>query len=194
MAQRTKIIIYAVLALLAIWIGWKILRSLEPAIAEYRLKRRFSQIEPWTTSTNYSAAGWQQLLRAAQALQKATPSLAGTALENYLKNHASQPAQLPAEQAKLFLLLRFAFELPQAGSASQRDAFGGPNPKGADANGDGTFNVDWPLAWTQGKPRLMAGFDGTTGSPYHVKEDFDFLRFHFRPRDLAKVRLEGGAQ
>ncbi len=191
MPQRTKIIIYAVLALLAIWIGWKVLRSLEPAFAEYRLKRQFSQIEPWTASTNYSTAGWKQLLRAAQALQKATPSLAGTALENYLKRYASRPEQLPAEQAKLFLLLRFAFQLPDAGAAAQRDAFGGPNPRGSDANGDGTYNMDWPIAWTQGRPRLIAGFDGTTSGPYRVKEDFDFLRFKFRPRDLAKVQLGG---
>jgi hypothetical protein len=190
MAQRTKYIIYGVAALVGVWLGWGVVQRAQPALAKYRLKRQFSQIEPWTASTNYSAGGWKQLVKTAKAVQSASPSLAANALGEYLLRYAAQPAQLPVEQAKLFLLLRVVFDLPENGAPGPRASFGGPTGQRSDLNADGTVNLDWPLAWNQGRPRLVASCAGFADSAYSAKDEFTTLRYDFRPRDLAKVQLE----
>jgi hypothetical protein len=190
MTQRTKFIIYGVAALAGVWVGWKAVHGLQPAFARYRLKRRFSQIEPWTASTNYSVGGWRQLIKTAKAVQAANSSLAGDALGEYLQRYANRPDQLPGEQAKLFLLLRVVFDLPETGSAGPSASFGGPTAKRSDASAGGTANLAWPLSWNQGTPRLVAGCESAASGVYRVKDEFDFLRFHFRRRDLSKVQVD----
>src|ERR1035437_3743418 len=46
MLRYSKIVIYGAIAIAVVWAGWQVMRRAQPAIAKYRLKRRFSQIEP----------------------------------------------------------------------------------------------------------------------------------------------------
>jgi hypothetical protein len=197
MLRYSKIVIYGAIAIAVVWAGWLVMQRAQPAIAKYRLKRRFSQIEPWTASTNYSVAGWKHLVetaKAVQAVQKtANPRLAGEALDEYLQRYASRLDQLPVEQAKLFLLLRVVFDLTESGPPRQRVSFGGPAPKRPDTNAGDAVSFAWPLSWNRGRPRLVAGCESAAGSAYRVKDEFEYLRYNFRYRDLSQVQTDDGA-
>jgi len=154
---------------------------------KWKLKRQVRKIEPWTSSTNYSVAGWTQLVRTAKAFQNVTPGLAGETLNEHLKVYAGKPDQLSTEQGKVFLLLRVIFELPENASSGQRLTFAGWARGRSDLNPDGTVNLSWPLSWSQGKPRLVSGCEGTAGSNYSVADEYVFLRYKFNYRKLSKV-------
>ena len=187
MSGRSRIIFYGVTALLVVWIGGCLVKHGQPAYAKWKLKRLVQKIEPWTTSTNYSAEGWKQLAKAAKAFQNASPKLAGETLNDYLRGCARNPGQLPAEQGKVFLLLRVVFDLPANAPAGQRLTFANWTRGRSDLNKDGTINLSWPLFWDQGKPRLVAGCQGAAGSGYSAGDEFAHLRYKFKYRDLAKA-------
>jgi hypothetical protein len=118
-------------------------------------------------------------------IQRADPRLSGESLADYLQGYANRPDQLAAEQGKVFLLLRVMFELPENAPPQQRLAFAGWTRGRSGLNEDGTVNLAWPVSWKQGQPRLVAGREGSAGSGYSVREDFAYLRYHFRYRDLS---------
>jgi len=196
MAQRTKIIISLLVVLVTLWVGWHLLawttRGLSRLVkheqtvyAKWKLKREVRKMEPWTASTNYSAAGWKQLVETAKAFQGVTPKVAAETLSEHLQRYAGKP-ELFAEQGKVFLLLRAIFELPENASAGQRLTFAGWTQGRSDLNQDGSANLSWPLSWSQGKPQLVAGCEGAAGN-YPAGDEFAFMRYKFKYRELSKV-------
>src|SRR5262245_46500088 len=102
--KRTKLITYAVVAVLVVWIGGCVFNRASPALAKWSFKRQIHKIEPWPAKTNYSAAAWRQLLNAARKLKTADSSLAADALSEDLAACAGDATQLAAEEGKIFLL------------------------------------------------------------------------------------------
>ena len=197
MSRRSKIISSSLIVLVMVWVGWhlmvwttkclgRLVKYEQTVYTKWKLKRQFQKIEPWMASTNYTTGGWKQLVKAAKAFQNASPKLAGEALNDYLRRYAKNPSQLPAEQGKVFLLLRVAFELPESAPVGQRLTFASWTRGRSDLNKDGTINLSWPLSWDQGKPRLVAGCEGTAGSGYYAGDEFAALRYKFKYRDLSK--------
>jgi hypothetical protein len=187
--QVRKIVIYAIVAIAAVWLGGCIYKRAQPAYVTWNLKRLVRNIEPWTASTNYTAAGWNHLVKTARVFQQSTPRLAEEALDAHFKDAARNPVQLSAEQAKVFLLLRMMFDLPEDAPPEQRFSFADWTRARTDVNPDGTVNLAWPLRTTGGAPRLVAGCEGTAGN-YSAKEEFAFLRYRFPNRDLGAIQWE----
>lgn len=185
MSRSTKPILYVVLGLIVLWLGVRLVQYAQPAYARYQLKRLFRNVEPWPASTNYTAEGWARLVKAARALQAADPKLAGDAMAAVLRDAAGDPAQLPQAQGKLLLLLRVAFDLPESVTGEQRLAFTAWTRSPLVTNLDGSVNLAWPLTWNQGNPRLVAGCPGPAGGDYPVADEYAFMRYHFRTRDLS---------
>ena len=132
-----------------------------PAWTRHRLKSQVSKIEPWTATTDYSDNGWKQLIKTARSFQKADRTVAAEALTGYLEKFANDPNQLSIEQGKVYLLVRVVFNAPERGSA--RIPFAQWERGNTDVNPDGTFNQAWPIMWNDGKPRLVAGRQGSAG-------------------------------
>jgi hypothetical protein len=191
MPRIPRFVTCAVIAVAVVWFcGWLIKRE-QPALAKYRIKRLLSRIEPWTASTNYSASGWRQLVTTAKAIQRADPKLASEALSQHQRRFAAQAGSLAVEQAKLFLLLQVVFDLPENAPDQQRVPFGDWMRGRSDLNPDGTINLAWPLAWNRGNPVLVAGCEGAAGSNYSVADEYAYLRYHFRYRDLSSFQTGG---
>jgi hypothetical protein len=187
MLRKPKLLVYAALAVALIFLGPCTVRHMQPAFAKYRLKRAINKIEPWTTTTNYTLAGWKQLVAAAKKFQASTPDLANAAVSELLENNANKP-ELAIVQAKTFLLLRMVFELPE-NSPGQPVMTANYFRGYTDMNPDGTFNLAWPISLNAGSPRLVAGCEGSAGDNYSPQKEFNYLRFKFKYRDLAKVQF-----
>jgi len=187
MMKKPKILVYAALALVLLFLGPCTVRHLRPAFAKYQLKRAINKIEPWTASTNYGPAGWKQLVAAAKKYQTSAPELANVTVGELLEKNAGQPG-LAVLQAKVFLLQRMVFELPE-NSPGQPMISANYFRGRTDINPDGTFNLAWPISLGAGPPRLVSGCDGLAGENYSPQKEFNYLRFHFKYRDLARVQL-----
>ena len=186
--SRRKTWIYAATAIVGVLCCVWILRHIGPAWTKYRVKSRIANIEPWPSSTNYSAAGWQHLIAAARTFQKTDSKLIDAALKEYLQKYAGRP-ELVSEQSKVFLLLRAVFDLPEDAHGVAEHPFSDWNRGQAGLNAGGTVNLDWPLSWSQGGPRLVAGRDDSGGGHYSAREEYDYLRYHFPFRDFSKIRM-----
>jgi len=184
MPRLSKIIVYGVVGLAILWFGGWLIKREQPVYAKWKLKRFVRKIEAWPASTNYSAAGWSHLVGAARAFQKANPKLAEDALAEYLQEYANKPSQLPIEQGKVFLLLRVVFDLPDR--VQQTSAAGSGRP---DLSADGAANPAWPLRWEEGKPRLVAGYANAAVSRKSIRDEYAYLRYRFRYRDLSNVKF-----
>jgi hypothetical protein len=187
MIRKPKILVYGALALALIFLGPCTVRHLRPEFAKYHLKHAINKIEPWTASTNYSRAGWKQLVAAAKTFKGSASELANAAVGELLESNAGQPG-LAITQAKIFLLLRMVFELPE-NSPGQPVIAANYFRGHTDMNPDGTFNVAWPISLSAGQPRLVSGCEGVAGDNYSPQKEFNYLRFHFKYRDLAKVQF-----
>jgi hypothetical protein len=160
---------------------------MQPAFAKYSLKRAINKMEPWTASTNYSTAGWKQLVAAAKKFQASTPDLANAAVSDLLESNANKPG-LATVQAKTFLLLRMVFELPE-NSPGQPVTTANYFRGYTDMNPDGTFNLAWPISLSAGPPRLVSGCEGSAGGNYSPQKEFNYLRFKFKYRDVTKIQF-----
>lgn len=188
MALTRKTALWVLLALGLAWVvgGWIVKRE-GPAFAKWKLKRQIQRLEPWTASTNYSDAGWKRLVATARAFQKARPEIAQGALEQFLEQAAGDPAQSALAKGKVFLLTRMVFDLPQHKDAGgQADATGSAR---AGTNADGLLNTAWPLAFEQGAPRLVAGWDAKILENKSLVDEYVSLRYRFRYRNLSSVMV-----
>src|SRR5262245_51834661 len=118
MPSIKKIIIYSVVALVALFVVVKVFKMAHPAWTRHRLKSAVAKMEPWTASTNYTDAAWKQAIKAAKAYQKADRVVVTEALTGYLEEFANKPEQqqLTDAQSKAYLLLRVIFDVPENGA------------------------------------------------------------------------------
>jgi len=180
MPKIPRLVLFAAIGLAALLLMLWIFNRLQPLWEQRGLQAAIRKLEPWTATTNYSAAGWQRLAAATKLLRSTPPVLA----EKVFTGLATGP-DAEANQLKSFLLLRFAFDLPENGALTARAPSRPPLPAPGEANPDGSANLAWPLAWNGGRPDLVAGSQGALDPGYSPQQDFTFLRYQARWRDLA---------
>lgn len=183
MPKINRLVLYAVVGIAALVLLLWIFNRLGPMWAQRGLRAAIKRVEPWGTSTNYSAAGWTRLAFAARSLRATPPALA----EKVLAGLATGP-EAEADQLKCFLLLRFTFDLPANGSAADRAPSRPALQAPGEANPDGSVNLAWPIVWNGGRPHLLAGSRGALDPGYAPQQDFTFLRYKYRFRDLTALR------
>lgn len=180
MPKLSRLVLYAAVGIAALVLMLWIFNRLQPLWEQRGLQHAIRKLEPWDATTNYPAAGWSRLA-AASKLLRATPSALA---ERVLAGCATGP-DAEVNRLKCFLLLRFAFDLPENGSAAERAPSRPPEPAPGEANPDGSVNLAWPLAWNGGRPHLVSGSQGALDPGYLPQQDFTFLRYQARYRDLT---------
>jgi hypothetical protein len=170
-------------------------------------------ISPWPpegvpASKEYSRTNWNRLLTLAKYVKGCEPESVIKALTEYenrspfrkaiidldkLSDHtlpqfdANAFEKLIGEDAKLFLLMRVVFALPE--HAPSRPRFYPWHENHTDINPDDTVNVSWPITWTNGRPELMSGDPGIQGvvDLYLPAEEYSYFLRHYPMRDLTSV-------
>lgn len=183
MPKLPRLVLFAAIGLVALLVLLWIFSRLQPLWNQRGLQVSIRRLEPWGTTTNYSAAGWQRLAAASKLLHAMPPAL----VEKSLASLAAGP-DAEASQLKAFLLLRFAFDLPEQGPVTERTPSRPALPAPGEANPDGSVNLAWPLVWNGGRPHLVAGSQGALDPGYAPQQDFTFLRYKARWRDLSALQ------
>jgi hypothetical protein len=182
MPKVPRLVLFAAVGLTALLVLLWIFNRLQPLWGQRGLQSAIRKLEPWGSTTNYSAAGWQRLAHATKLLRATPPALTEKVLASLATGSDAE-----ANQLKCFLLLRFAFDLPQQGSAADRAPSRPPLPAPGETNPDGSVNLAWPIAWIGGRPQLIAGSQGALDPGYAPQQDFTFLRYKTRYRDLSPL-------
>jgi hypothetical protein len=147
----------------------------------------FRRLTPWRHDSRFSEEDISAYERAARLVQRASPADVARALREFQAQ--SDPATRIDDETRLFLLLRFLFDLPEHAPAAQRRSYWGwvnwPAPDAA-----GNVNLSWPLSFDGERPVLLAGFEGAEGSTDAVAEEYEDLRTRFPLRKLPPERGE----
>jgi hypothetical protein len=157
-------------------------------------------VEPWPGyGTNYSSVNWMRLILVAKVIQKEPPKAVEALFYHYqLIGSTNQDFQNFNEEqlqndTKLFLLMRVIFQLPEALHADKKSLpiFGGwmgrwPVSNG-EINSNGTFSIAWPMKWSNGHPKLIAGWLGLQGikSRYNAVDEYKYFLQNYPMRDLS---------
>ena len=147
----------------------------------------FRTLAPWGSASDFSTEEWRRYADAARLVQNAAPGEVKSALVRFLDE---ADGFLAAEnETRLFLLMRVVFDLPSRAPVDQRRAFKGwANWPAPDA--EGKVKLSWPLDLRDGRPTLLAHFEGADGPRYAAVEEYYYLlaRFPFR-QDLNEEWL-----
>jgi hypothetical protein len=139
----------------------------------------FRALAPWPSDRDLSAEEWGRYADAARLVQAADPAEVERALVRFLDEASADAGN--DNESRLFLLTRFVFELPERAPSAERRVFKGwvnwPEP-----DGEGNVNLSWPVGWRDGRPFLLARYEGSDGPRYAAVEEYrDLLsRFPFR--------------
>lgn len=137
------------------------------------------RLPPWRRNAGFSARDISAYEEAARLVQGAAPKEVQEALATF-QIQADLSAWIDNE-TRLFLLMRFVFDLPESAPAAERHIFWGwvnwPEP-----GQGGQVNLSWPFSFASGRPVLLAGFEGAEGACDAAVEEYrDLLaRFPFR--------------
>jgi len=166
-----------------------------------KLSELMAPIEEWHSVRDRPAKGlsytnWDRLISVARWIQQVDPRSVERALFDYqMEGSESGEFQRATSNEfmndrKLVLLMRVIFEVPESlPDDGWRVEFGGWVTMGTDRNTNGTVNRAWPIRWNDGTPRLVSGFRGIQGinSRYDAAGEFNYLRTHYKMRDLSVV-------
>jgi hypothetical protein len=183
MPKIPRLVVLAAIGIAALLLLLWIFSRLQPLWSQQGLKSAIRKLEPWGTSTNYPVAGWQRLAGASKQLRATPPAL----VEKVLGSLATGP-DAAANQLKCFLLLRFAFDLPENGAAADRAPSRPELAAPGETGPDGSVNLAWPIVWNGGRPQLAAGSQGALDPGYSAAQDYTFLRYKAKYRDLASFQ------
>jgi hypothetical protein len=155
-----------------------------------QIERALIGVDPWPSfysGVPWSSASWDNLLRAAKMIQTCDRQSVMEALTDFQRQqHGANMVD-----GKLFVLMRILFQLPEHAPLDKRFAFGGwithRDPAVSDLHGDGTVNLAWPIMWTNGRPRLVSGFQGLQGQPYDAAREFRYLIDQYPMRALPHL-------
>ena len=145
------------------------------------LLSRFRMLAPWSNAQDFFEEDWRRYTDTALLVQKSEPKDVERALARFL----DEPDGFTGikNETRLFLLMRIVFDLPDCGPTSQRSVFKGwVNWPAPDA--DGNVNLSWPVDWQDGRPVLLAHFEGADGPRYGAVEEYRYLLTRFPFRDL----------
>jgi hypothetical protein len=137
-----------------------------------KLENAIISLEPWGITTNYSDAAWKKVIDVAKLLQKTNPDGVAQALDHVMKAGSIEGNHQIIEERKIVLLLRVMFNTGlKTGQADWRTFRGWAGDNGR-KNLDGTPNIGWPVAWSDGHPQLLSGYEGASGPPYLASDEY----------------------
>lgn len=147
-------------------------------------------LPPWRTIADFGEADWDAYVRAARLVQQADPETVGAALDEFAAEARQLDARYPGYEleSKPFLLMRVVFALPETVPAEQRFSYKGWS-NWPDPDERGEVNPGWPIAWREGKPHLVASYEGSAGQPYPAAAEYRFLHATFPYRDLSGIAI-----
>lgn len=158
-------------------------QSLEGQLADI-----LSAVEPWPEHDfgwhnhppNLSKSSWDALVLAATIIQSFKPEMLEWTLRNYQTTN-DRGSRL--DDSKLLLLMRVAFDLPEAGLRNDWTGFGGWR----DWSGSDNLatNLAWPISWNAGQPSLVVGFTAFQGPRYDAALEYRYLYQKYGFRDLS---------
>ena len=141
----------------------------------------FRVLAPWHNAQDFSEEGWRHYMNAARLVQNSEPEEVELALAQFLDEADGFTGV--ENETRLFLLMRIVFDLPDRTPADQRRIFKGwVNWPNLDA--EGNVNLSWPVDWQDGRPVLLAPFEGADGPRYGAVEEYCYLLAHFPLRDF----------
>lgn len=141
----------------------------------------FRELPPWR-GTDLSAEDRRRSARTARHMQNSDPADAERALALFLDEAGGFTGV--ENETRLFLLMRFVFDLPDRVPASQRRVFKGwINWPAPDAGG--IVNLSWPINWQHGQPTILAPYAGAEGPRYGAIEEYRYLLGHFPFRKIG---------
>lgn len=146
------------------------------------LARTISSLAPWSSVSPYSASDWAHIVDAAIELNAANAYDARRAFEIFTARAAQHDAPAFLEVSKAFILLRVMFRFPE------KDV---PHTGGWIAPKD-VVSWGWPVAWRNGRPKLLSPFLGYEGIRYDPTAEYDDLGSGFEKTDpglLERARL-----
>jgi hypothetical protein len=150
-----------------------------------KLLTAFRLLTPWTYDWHPSGEDWGQYLEAARLVQPAERGDVERALARFLDEAAGLAGV--ENETRLFLLMRVVFDLPDRAPVNQRRVFKGwVNWPAPDA--EGHVNLSWPVGWREGRPVLLAPYEGAEGPRYAAVEEYRHLLDHFPLRRLSQVK------
>ncbi len=137
-----------------------------------KLESAIRSLEPWGVTTNYSDAAWKKAIDVAKLLQKSSPEEVVQALDHIMKVGSIEGNHQILEERKIVLLLRVMFDTgAKRGQADWRTFRGWAGDTGR-KNLDGAPNIGWPVAWSDGHPQLLSGYEGACGPPYLASDEY----------------------
>ena len=145
-----------------------------------RLISGFHDLAAWQ-NTDFSTHEWHCYIESAELLQHAEPADVKRALCLFLQE--GEGIVGVENETRLFLLMRVVYDLPSSASVDIRRVFKGwVNWPAPDENG--MVNLSWPIDWQQGRPTLIAVYQGADGPGYAAIEEYRYLFEHFSFRKL----------
>lgn len=145
--------------------------------------RLIAMLPTWNYSS-YPTTSIQLVNVAKQLQMSTTPATLHNTLVNYEKTFANA-SDYVEQMAKVYLLLRVMYQLPQGTNSSNAKVFGGfIHP----SIGSGTaFNMAWPITATQSSQGWQVSFSGYTGymtRGYDAAAELDYFNANFQRRNL----------
>lgn len=140
-------------------------------------------VEPWRASRDYTVPEWDRALKVARHVQKSDPDDVRLAIRRFIPECRRESFEHFTgdyeDESKVFIVLRLVFDLPAGQPSDKRICFKGWT------NWPETEMIDlgWPVSWQQGRPRLVARWQGSNG-PYDALGEYDYLLINFRMREL----------
>lgn len=152
---------------------------------EERLVMLFRHLPAWRQSRGLAASEWQDLERAAVVVQQSPYRDVTAALDRFVCEIQNSNLRSDyEEESKVFLLLRFVFNLPEKAREADRVSFKGWNNWPVVQDGE-AVNLSWPIIWQDGKPSLAARYEGSQGKPYAASAEFRHFLEHYAFRGVG---------
>jgi hypothetical protein len=150
-----------------------------------RLIEVLRSLQPWRGVADLSDEDWDGYLAAARLVQRSDPATVAAALDEFATEAGRLDEHYPGyeHESKPFLLMRVVFAIPETAPAHERFSYKGWS-NWPDPDERGEVHLSWPVSWRQGRPRLVASYQGSEGQPYAVAAEYRFLRETFPYRIL----------
>ncbi len=143
-------------------------------------------LPPWS-NRDFTGAEWQRFSDAAAAFREAHPQVVEAALSEFVRQALTNDYQGFDPESKPFLLMRVLFDLRESSPAAELRSFKGwtnwPTP-----DSRGNVSLSWPVDWSQGRPRLVASYEGSMGVPYDAAAEYRWLLDRYPFRRVPGVR------
>jgi hypothetical protein len=153
------------------------------------LEKHFESLRAWSQRDSFGADDWKNYMTVAKTVQETDPSIVESALNQFVEAAMHEPFAGYTSESKPFLLMRVVFDLPEVAPQQSRFSFKGwTNWPQADAQGN--VSLAWPISFRDGKPELVAPYEGSEGKPYEAAAEYRYLRDHFPYRRLEDLGVK----